>query len=139
MIMLNIICLFTFCGCITGESVGRATYYINNQSDVDLYYVFPMPYVRLSPDTTKIIVSKSSNEIYQDGMIGVNPTPSETFAFIWLYASIDDTFRIVYSQDPVVDKEWNIIEQNLGRSGYGLTVFELLIENSDLDLNQLQP
>jgi hypothetical protein len=121
--------------CVVGEHVGSATYYINNQSDLDLYYVFPIPDVRLTPDTTKIIVSKSSNEIHQDGIIGVNPTPSMTFEFIWLYASINDSIKVVYNHYPVIDEEWIIIEQNLGKSGYGSTVYELLIENSDLDLN----
>jgi hypothetical protein len=135
--LLLTIIVFFFLKC--GHPNSSADFYINNQSDFDLYIALNnkppgvalvLPYDSF-PSNTKIAV-------FHRIAIGGNHsfTPSETLEWIYLYMEINDSvdLKTVYQQNPIIDDKWDLVEQNSGKGGTS-NVWELIIENSDLDLN----
>jgi hypothetical protein len=130
--IIIIIFLFTKCG----EEFGSSEFYINNQSDSNLYSII-IPLHDAADWDTLLISSKSSVKIFTEGFISsVPPNPSESIDRIILYTSIDNSInrKMVYLFYPVTNDRWETIEYN-ERKGGTRVVYELLIENSDLDLN----
>jgi hypothetical protein len=138
--IIIIIFLFTKCGeelfTKCGEEFGSSEFYINNQSDSNLYSII-IPLHDAADWDTLLISSKSSVKIFTEGFISsVPPNPSESIDRIILYTSIDNSInrKMVYLFYPVTNDRWETIEYN-ERKGGTRVVYELLIENSDLDLN----
>ena len=120
----------------TGEHGGIAAYYVHNQSDFDLDIEFLTgPGLGSMIDSSKSVNSNSFILILEDGIIGGDPKPSDSFSSLKLFTSVDTTKKLVFKLDPVDDESWDILDQNLGPSGNDSTTYQLLILNSDLDLD----
>ena len=117
------------------EPAGAAQYYINNKTDIDFTIVITTSVELGSIDSTTTALNKQSTLIYTDGIIGVNPVPTNTFKDIQFYSTIDGTQTLLLEFSPVSNDDWNIIEQDLGETGYGLTKYEMLLTENLLDNN----
>lgn len=124
-----IVFLLTSCGLIFGEYFDHSEYYINNQSDYDLHVEVSSRIVEI--DTT-YFAHKSIVKIGESR----GGSPSIAFEVIRFYLSTNDSSnnKLAYELIPVTDDRWEVIEDNSTKN-YKDLVYELLIENSDLDLN----
>lgn len=110
---------------IITEPAGSAQYFINNETNKDIIIIYKTSKeLGFETDTTQIIQKNTSLKIFEDGLIGVNPAPENSFSEIRFYESSDlvNSFATLL---PVVNEDWSIINQNLDRSGYGLTTYEI--------------
>ncbi len=133
--LLFIILLVIKCG----HPNSSADFYVNNQSDFDLYITIENsppgepPFLPYDP-----IPTKSSLKIFERGAIGANYsiTPAEELEWINLYIQINDStdYKLVYKQNPIINEKWDLIEHISGKGGTS-NVWELLVENSDLNFN----
>jgi len=124
-----IVFLLTGCGMFLGEYFDHSAYYINNQSDYNLHVEALSIIVEI--DTT-YFAHKSTVKIGESR----GALPSIAFDLIRFYLSTNDSSnnKLVYELYPVTDDRWEVIEDNSTKN-YEDLVYELLIENSDLDLN----
>ncbi|MDZ7693767.1 MAG: hypothetical protein U5K69_22055 [Balneolaceae bacterium] len=114
------------------EPAGSAQYVIENQSNRDLKVVFTKsPQLNSEIDTTSTIVSKTAEIIFEDGIIGVNPKPSDSFSKIEFYKT-SDISSPVYAINQINDEQWRIVSKDYGESGYGLTIYELSITDNQI-------
>lgn len=107
------------------EPAGSAEYFINNGTNKDIIIIYQTSKeLGFEIDTTQIIKKNTSLKIFQDGLIGVNPVPVNSFSEIKFYESIDliNSFLTLL---PVKNEDWTITNQNLDSSGYGLTTYEI--------------
>ncbi len=118
------------------EPAGAAHYYINNQSELTLAIEFVTSVALGSNvDDSFSLDPNSKIQIFSDGIIGVNPMPTNSFQEIKFHAMVDGAKKLVYILSPMVNDRWTIIEKEIPESGYGLTKYELLIETIDLTLD----
>lgn len=111
------------------ESVGSAEYFINNQMGTDIILIYrKSEELGFEPDTTHVIERNTSIKILEDGIIGVNPVPENSFSEIKIYESSDlnNPIKIL---SPVKNDDWSLIDQDLGSSGYGLSTYEMKLTN----------
>lgn len=116
------------------DTVGAAHYYINNQSNIDINVVFTTT-VELGSktDSSTTISSGNSELIFKDGIIGVNPKPSDSFSKIEIYTSSNKSVPALII-DPIKNKKWKIIGKKSGDvGGLRLTKYQLTITNSRLE------
>lgn len=114
------------------EPAGSADYYINNQSSSELNVVF-VTTPELGSETDSIIVVKNSlSKILNDGIIGMNPEPSDSFRKITFYTS-GETEEPAFTFEPVTNDEWEIIGTDINETGYGLTEYEFTITDGMLE------
>ncbi|WP_217363311.1 hypothetical protein [Winogradskyella undariae] len=107
------------------EPAGSAEYFINNETNKDIVIIYQKSEeLGFEIDTTDVIEKNTSLKIFEDGIIGVNPVPKNSFSEIKFYESQDliNTFSIL---SPVENEDWTVINQDLGSSGYGLTTYEI--------------
>ena len=99
------------------EPAGQANYFINNQTDIDLYYGIGESAVIIEPNSTKLIT--------QDGGIGTKaPLPSDGLGGrLHLYSNSQGT--LVFEQDPVKDSDW--IEERQDDQYYGLVHYTFVV------------
>ena len=123
-----IVFLLTRCGLIFGEYFNSSEYYVNNQSDYNLHVEV---FSKIKIDTT-YFAHKSTVKLGDSR----GALPSIAFDLIRFYLSTNDSSnnKLVYELYPVTDDRWEVIEVNSTKN-YEDLVYELLIENSDLDLN----
>lgn len=115
------------------EPAGSAEYFINNQTNTDIIIIFQRSEGLGSEiDTSNVIESNTSLKILEDGIIGVNPVPENSFDEIKFYESSDlnNPFSIL---SPVENEDWTITDEDIGTSGYGLTVYEIILKNEILN------
>ncbi len=117
------------------EPAGSAEYYINNKTEVNLSALITTSTELGSKNRTLTILNKQSTLIYTDGAIGVNPVPTNTFSKIEIYSTTNNVNSLLLKFSPVSNEDWKIIEQDLGKTGYGLTKYELLVTNEILGNN----
>lgn len=119
-------------GSLIEEPSGSAQYVIENQSNSDLKVVFTKsPQLNSEIDTSGTIASKTAEIIFEDGIIGVNPKPSDSFSKIEFYKT-SDISSPAYVIDQINDEQWRIVSKDYGESGYGLTIYELSISDDQL-------
>ena len=73
----------------------------------------------------------SSTVILTDGIIGVNPKPSDSFSSIRFFRTADLSAPALVIE-PVEDDDWNVISQERDNSGYGLTEYEFTVTDQTL-------
>jgi hypothetical protein len=139
LISLHLIIVFisiSSCTNVIDEPAGSAVYYLNNETDYVLNVEFMTTWeLGFKVDSSNIVSSNTKVKLLEDAMFGVNPEPSHSFKSIRLYTFINNSKKPVFEMDPIIDERWSIIEQNIGKSGYGNTAYQLIVENSDLDIN----
>ncbi|KZS38080.1 hypothetical protein AWE51_18720 [Aquimarina aggregata] len=133
--------LLLFIGCtksddsgIIIEPAGAAEYSITNQSDLDLEVVFTLNgQLNNQPDQSKIIKSKTSTIVFNDGAFGFNPFPSYTFNQIKFYETPKEENNLLLTISTVSDDDWTIIGREDFETGYGLTKFEFTITQESFE------
>ena len=129
-----IICL-TMSSCQVREDAGAADYYIVNNSSTDLQIVYvTVPQLGSMTDSATLVSQNATVLLLNDAIFGVNPRPTDSFVAIRAY-SMDAGDSLVYEQEHIDNDLWVITDQNLGKSGYGLTKYELRIDDAALTLN----
>lgn len=113
------------------EPAGSAHYYIDNQSNVDLKIIFTKSPELASEVDSSGVPANSSKLIFTDGIIGVNPKPSDSFSQINFYKTTEDT--AVFTIDSLDNDKWSIIGRDIGDSGYGLTKYQFTITENELN------
>ena len=114
------------------EPAGSAQYVIANQSDSDIKIVFTKsPQLNSEVDTSSTISNKTSDIIFEDGIIGVNPKPSDSFSKLEFYTDSDFSSP-AYVIDQIDDEEWQVVSKNYKESEYGLTVYKLTVSNDQV-------
>ena len=112
------------------EPAGGAHYYISNKTSTSLKVSF-ITSVELGKehvDSVSAIETDQSRRILEDGIIGVNPVPSNSFSsFLFIRLSDSAVFEI----SEIVDSDWTILSQDFEEGDYGLTEYELEIYDSD--------
>ena len=112
------------------EPVGSAHYFIQNQTESDLRVDFTAS-KELNFETRSILVpSDSSKVIFTDGIIGVNPKPSDSFSSIRIFKAPELT-DVLLVMDPIEDNDWTILSRKFDTSGYGLTEYEFTVNNPE--------
>ncbi|MFV8226452.1 hypothetical protein [Christiangramia aquimixticola] len=112
-------------GELINEPAGIAEYFINNQTEKDLIVIFQKSEsLRAETDTSNVISPNSSIEIFKDWGFGINPVPEYSFNELKFYEARDLT-NPIHTISPVENEDWTITDQDLGESGYGLTIYEL--------------
>ena len=110
---------------IITEPSGSAEYFIKNQSNKNIVIIYQKSEeLGLEIDTSGIIGPNSSMKILEDGIIGVNPVPENSFKEMKLYES-SDLNNPLSILSPIQNEDWTITDQNIGDSGYGLTIYEI--------------
>ncbi|MGB3774327.1 MAG: hypothetical protein WA951_03640 [Leeuwenhoekiella sp.] len=111
---------------------GASIYFIDNQSDNDLKITLTTSeQLGLQIDSSKTIMANSRLELFTDADIGVNPAPEDSFSKIEFYESTNDS--AIFTIDPIINEDWILIDQDLSDSGFGLTTYEYIITNTDLN------
>ncbi|PWN06006.1 hypothetical protein [Rhodohalobacter mucosus] len=114
------------------EPAGSAAYYINNQTLTDLKVVYiNSEALNFQTDSTTVF-RDSSTVIFTDGIIGVNPKPSDSFSSIRFFRTSDLSSPALVIE-PVDDGDWNVIGQERDNSGYGLTEYEFTVDEQNLE------
>lgn len=131
--------LFAFINCSDTEPLidgpgGAAHYYINNVSDIDVAIIFiKSEELGLETSDSQTIASNSAVKIFEDGKIGSNPQPENSFSEISFYNSPENGDAPLFKITTVINENWTIIDQDLGDSGYGLTSYQFTITNDHLN------
>ncbi|GAB4232986.1 MAG: hypothetical protein Tsb0034_06030 [Ekhidna sp.] len=111
------------------EPVGSAAYYFTNQTSEDIMVEFTLSEElgRQVVDTLPPLEGESTTLILTDGIIGVNPLPSNSFSEIRVY-SIGDSQHPLKTISPIKNEDWNVVSSERNESGYGLTEYEYRFE-----------
>ncbi|WP_147407344.1 hypothetical protein [Reichenbachiella sp. MSK19-1] len=112
------------------EPAGTAHYYINNQTSSEITFSFVTSEELGSQliDSLPSIASRISVKILEDGIIGVNPQPSNSLKSL----SIVRTDNGLGYQIPRIDDDsWEITSRDFEAGEYGLTNYQLTINDSD--------
>ncbi|TRX58841.1 hypothetical protein FNH22_13280 [Fulvivirga sp. M361] len=116
------------------DPAGSARYFVNNQSATDLMIIFTKSTsLGMEIDSSKKVTRNDSKLLFSYGDIGINPLPSDAFTEIQFYElsnSFTDPLLVI---SPISNDNWNILDQNLEENGFGLTDFELVIRDQDLN------
>lgn len=107
------------------EPAGSAEYFINNETDKDIIIIYQKSEeLGFEIDTTDVIEKNTSFKIFEDGIIGVNLVPKNSFSEIKFF-EFPDLIDPFLSLSPVKNEDWTIINQDLESSGYGITTYEI--------------
>jgi hypothetical protein len=111
------------------EPAGSAKYLINNQTNKDIVVIYKKSEeLGFEIDTTAVIKKHTSLKIFEDGIIGVNPAPKNSFSEIKFYES-HDLINPLSVLSPVKNDDWTLLSQVLSSSGYGTTTYEIKLTN----------
>jgi hypothetical protein len=121
------------------EPVGSGHYFIENQSNVPLTAVFPIPVYNFSKDKFEDIDSTISIAGYgrtllfkDEGIFGVNPTPKQSFKEIRFYKTVAGNNSLAFEINPIKNEDWVQVIKSRDKYGYGLTEYSFTIEQADL-------
>ena len=119
---------------VINEPAGSAEYFINNLSTKNLDIVFVKSVeLGFGIDSTKTVTSQEVLKIFQDGIIGVNPKPTNSFKEIRFFDASNTSDEPLFEITEINNNDWIITEQDLGDSGYGLTKYQLTISDEDFN------
>ena len=113
------------------EPAGAAEYLINNQTSDELRVTFITSQelgLMTTDDLDEIAVGQSLL-VHTDGIIGVNPQPTDSFSQITITRANDTQQSFTLS--PIDNQLWEVLERNLGDTGYGLTIYQLTVTDED--------
>lgn len=126
---------FASCGGedVISEPAGAAQYFINNQTtgELNVSFVTTTALGSMTIDTIPTFQIGVSKEIFQDGIIGVNPRPEDSFSELLFIK--DNDFDQPYKITEVSNDQWEIISTDFNGSSYGLTIFQLNIRDEDFN------
>ena len=116
------------------EPAGEAEFIISNELDKDIVAIYKLPSNSEEEfiDTTETVSSNNSIKFFETASFGSNPTPEDSFIKIEVYEASDMTNPIL-TLSPIENEDWQIIDQNLTDSGYGLTVYEYTLRSENLN------
>ena len=110
---------------------GSADYFINNTSTINLDIIF-IKSAELGSEISETIniPNGTSIQIFQDGIIGSNPFPEDSFSQISFYASpIDENEEPLFIISEIINEDWDIIEQNIINDYLTDTEYQLTVTN----------
>jgi len=115
------------------EPAGSAEYLINNQTtgELSVSFITSSALDFMNVDTIPSIRTGESRIIFFDGIIGVNPKPSDSFSQLTFLLNNNENSKYTISQ--IENDIWEIIESDIGGSGYGLTKYELIVTDEDFE------
>ncbi len=116
------------------EEAGEAEFIISNELNKDIVAIYKLPSNTEEEfiDTTETISSNNSLKFFETASFGYNPTPEDSFIQIEIF-EVSDIDNPILTISPIENQDWEIIEQNLTDSGYGLTVYEYTLNNDSLN------
>ncbi len=111
------------------ETVGSAYYFIKNESasELKVSFVTSSELGLQKVDSTNLIPSNSILKILEDGIIGVNPEPSNSFSTL-TFLRISDSSEYIIST--IINRNWEVISRDFEPGEYGLTEYQLTISDS---------
>ncbi len=118
---------------IIEEPVGASIYVVNNQSTIDLEISF-ITSSQLGSEVVSFgsINNGSSEQIFQDAVIGVNPTPQTSFSEITFLDANSESELLVITD--IASANWQITELDFEEGEtYGVTTYELAITDDDVN------
>jgi hypothetical protein len=128
--------LFTLVSCdksggAINHPYGFADYIIHNQTSGELTvkFVTSLELGLETIDTIPNIQSGIAVKVFNDGIIGTNPRPTNSFSEINFI--LDNDEDVTYAISPIEDDQWIILNQDIDDTGYGLTQYELIITDDD--------
>lgn len=136
---LFVFCLFVFaiCSCDKtnpiDEPAGSAEYFIKNQTvgELSIALITSEQLGLEVIDTISNLETGQTKLIFMDGIIGVNPKPSDSFSE--LSFTLNNNPSDQYKISDIIDVEWIILETFDEELDYGLTKFELVITDEDFE------
>jgi len=113
------------------EPAGAVEYFISNQTSDDIMVTFitSAELGQVTVDTVPVITVGMSRLILRDGIIGVNPQPTNSFSELTFVRSNDLDNPWVLSA--ITNKDWDIVKKEIGASGYGLTEYQFVVTDDD--------
>ncbi len=132
--LLSLILLLLACSeeepLVISEPAGAAHYYLKNETGQDLILAFETSFgLGNQLDSGRILTTQDSLLILEDGIIGQNPLPDDSFSWIRLYTQASPS--LYYALDPIANEPWLITGKEGFVDGYGLTLYTLTIPESD--------
>ena len=115
------------------EPAGAAEYFINNQTTAALKvsFITSAELASIAVDSLPLIDSEAVVLIHTDGIIGVNPRPTDSFSSLRFVRDVDTSNT--YDINSIDNSQWEILERDLGDDGYGLTKYQLVIDDQDFE------
>ncbi|NQZ75160.1 MAG: hypothetical protein HRT61_03470 [Ekhidna sp.] len=112
------------------EPAGAASYFIANLTSAELkvQFVTSQELGLQLIDTASIISPNTTSKIFEDGIIGVNPEPSNSFSSLSLL-QLSDSSELTIS--PIINEDWEVISKDFEAGEYGLTEYELRITDDE--------
>ena len=110
------------------EPAGSADYFLDNQTDRSLSIEWTTSSA-LGSETRRAgpVAAGQILKFEEDGIIGVNPLPDDTFASVRLE---DDAGNVVYRQEPIDNDAWLV--ERADDASYGHANITLVIRNDQL-------
>lgn len=132
--LLSLILLMLACTAeeplIISEPAGAAHFYLKNETDQDLIIAFETSFgLGNQLDSGQVLTTQDSLLILEDGIIGQNPQPDDSFSWIRLYTLASPS--IYFALDPIANEPWVITGKEDFVDGYGLTLYTLTIPASN--------
>lgn len=113
---------------------GEAEFMIRNQLNKDVVAVYKLPSNSEEEfiDTTETISSNNSLKFFETASFGSNPTPEDSFMEIEVYEA-SNMANPILTLSPLENNDWEVIDQDLEDSGYGLTIYEYVLKSENLE------
>ena len=113
---------------------GEAEFMIRNQLNKDVVAVYKLPSNSEEEfiDTTETISSNNSLKFFETASFGSNPTPEDSFMEIEVY-EVSNMTNPILTLSPLENNDWEVIDQDLEDSGYGLTIYEYVLRSENLE------
>lgn len=113
---------------------GEAEFMIRNQLNKDVVAVYKLPSNSEEEfiDTTETISSNNSLKFFETASFGSNPTPEDSFMEIEVYEA-SNMANPILTLSPLENNDWEVIDQDLEDSGYGLTIYEYVLRSENLE------
>ena len=119
-----------------GEPGGGAEYSVHNLSSVQVWVTAESLGASFASTLPMAVPPGMSRRLGSDGIIGGDPEPSVSFAWVALsvVTSTQGILQEVDRQEPVVREAWVGGRVDESEQGYGLSAFVLEVEDADLAL-----
>lgn len=114
------------------EPAGGAHYFINNltSSNLKVMFVTSEELGLKTIDSISTIPPNNKLKIFEDGIIGVIPVPSNSFSSL-TFLRASDSSEFILSDD--INSNWEVLSRDFESGEYGLTEYELKIDDSMFD------
>ncbi|MBO3116465.1 hypothetical protein J4050_06885 [Winogradskyella sp. DF17] len=111
--------------CEADENSGfETTYYIENSTGIDLFYLTASNnFINVPEDGIITLASELNSET-----LPIPPSQSLVFNSIKLYKNENESFILVYAQNPIDDELWVFMEPTENRFEYKLEVTEMVLD-----------